>query len=148
HLRGELAGMGSETDPVERDLGVVAPSPPAVPRELECELHVLSRGERGEQVEVLEHDPDVPAAPGGETVRLHLVDAHTVDDDRTARRGVDSGDEGAERALAGTRRAHDREQLTPPDVEVDTGDAHLGRVPLPPDAGEVADLDQGRAGGG
>ena len=56
------------------------PSADPIGAELDREFDVLERGERRQQVEVLEHDPDVLTTPAGEAVGPHRVDPGTPDD--------------------------------------------------------------------
>ena len=140
---GNLRRVAGEADPLEGgDGGAFAESPSGAARsELDRQLDVLLGGERGEQMEVLEDDPDVAAAPRRQSVDLESVDAGVVDDQRARARLVDPGDQGAERALAGSGGTDDRDQLTAADLEIDVGDADLGGAALAPHSGQVARVD-------
>ena len=118
--------------------------------ELDREFDVLERGERRQQMEVLEHDPDVFTTPGGEAVGTHPVDPGASDDQRARGRLIDAGEQRAEGALAGAGRTDQRDEFAAAKIQVDVGDADLRGVAAAPDPGEVARLDEGRRarGGG
>ena len=67
-------------------------------REVERQHGVLERGQRRQQLEELEHDADVPAAPDGELLLAQQMDLLAVDRHRPVRRPVDAGDHVHDRA--------------------------------------------------
>ena len=93
-----LVGHLDLLEQVQRALG------PLGGREHVAEVHrqhdVLDDGQRGQQLEELEHDADGLAAPDRELVLVELVHRRAVDDDRARRGPVDAGDHVDERRLA------------------------------------------------
>jgi hypothetical protein len=142
HLCRQLAMVGGETDQLECCSRRVTalPASAAADAELERQLDVLVGGECWQQVEVLEDDPHVGAAPRGELIALHAVDPDPTHDERTRRWRVDPGQQRSERALAGTGGSDDGDQLAGVDVEIDARDPDLPGVALAPEAGQVSGL--------
>ena len=69
-------------------------------------------------------------------------DVDSANLDRTARRLVDSGDEIEQGALTGTRRPHQRDEVTQCDIEIDVHQHRNDLRAMLVILGEVADLDQ------
>ena len=65
----------------------------AAPRRSRAAGRILERGERRQQLEELENDPDVGAAPDCELLLAQLVETTPIDGDRAGRRPVDAGDD-------------------------------------------------------
>ena len=114
-----------------------------------------ARGERRHQLEELEDDADGAAAPDGELVLGHLVQAAAVDRHRPGRGPVDARDEVEDRRLAAARRAGDRHHLARGDGQVHAAqraEADPTRRPFPPSLAvgllHVGQLDDGRRGRG
>src|SRR5690606_771912 len=87
-------------------------------RQQQRQLHVLLRAERGHQVVELEYVSDVLAAPGRQLARTHAIDALPGNLDLAAGGRVQAADEVQERGLARTRGAHQRDEITGGDVQV------------------------------
>ena len=79
--------------------------------EVQRERGVLHRGERGHELEELEDDADVVAAPDGELLLGHLIQAAAVDRHRAGGGPVDARDEVDDGRLAAARRAGHRHHL-------------------------------------
>ena len=82
----------------------------ALAAKLERDLHVLDRGERGDQLEALKHEPHFLAAQPGALVLVHRRQVGVVEDDLAVRRGVEAGEESEECRLAAARRPDDRDE--------------------------------------
>ena len=105
------------------------------------QLDVLERRGAGEQVEGLEHEADLPVADLGALVAVEPRDVDAVEEVAARRRPVEAADDVHERALAGARRAHDRDELARRDRERDAVErAHLDLAHLV-DPDEVLDPD-------
>ena len=89
--------------------------------------HVLLGGQRGEQVEELEDEPDVVAAELGELLVVESLVVEAANRDRARGGRLERADDMEQRALAGSGRAHDRDHLALFDRQVDAvQSAHLG----------------------
>src|ERR1700722_2860088 len=90
--------------------------------------HVLLRGKRGDEVELLEDETDLPTPYLGEPgVRrgTHLV---AFEPDRPARRGVERTEKLKQGALARSARPLQRQEFAGLDVEVDVVESQDGRA--------------------
>ena len=94
----------------------------------------------GEQVELLEHEPDPSVPDVGEVLLVHDADVDAGQAVRAGGRDVEAAEDVHQRRLARSRRAHDRDVVALGDDEVDAaqrlhldraggvGLAHLGQV--------------------
>jgi hypothetical protein len=87
--------------------------------EVDGEDNVLEDGEGGEELEELEDDADVGAAPASEFVLAHVVDRLTSDEDLAAGRAVDAGDQVKQSGFPGAGGTDDADELALVDVERD-----------------------------
>ena len=72
---------------------------------------VLVRGQRRDEVEELEDEPDLLAAQPRERVLVEPRDVDAVDEHVAGRRRVEAGDQAEQRGLAAARRPDDRHEL-------------------------------------
>src|SRR5262245_14374644 len=111
----------------------------------ERELHVLERGEHGNQVVHLEDEPDVARAPRGQLAGGHVRQLVTRDGDTAGRGHVEAAEQIEQGGLAGAARAHECHEVAGVDVEVQS----LQHVDLlataPIDLAEPARSDQALA---
>jgi hypothetical protein len=104
------------------------------------EHDVLQRGEMGEEVERLEHHPDVPAKPVHIDVRgMHREAVH---DKRSSLDRLEAVDRPQQRALARSRWADDDDDLALVNRERDATEHMKGTEVLV----DVVELDHGLAG--
>ncbi len=75
--------------------------------ELERQHHVLERGERGQELERLEHEAEQPLAQRGARVLVERAERLAVHVDLARGRLVEAGEQSEQRRLAGARRADD-----------------------------------------
>ena len=112
--------------------------------ELERHRHVLDRGEPGEQVEVLEHEPDRRAGAAGPVAAADMpADGGAVDDDLAARRLLERAGDRQQGALARSARAHDGHQLAGRDRQVDLAQRVHGGGAVAVDLGDARELEHG-----
>jgi hypothetical protein len=83
------------------------------------ERDVFGHGEVRQQVEGLEHEPEVTPAPEREGIVVGIVDHVAVEAHFAAIGTVEPGDHVEQRGLAGTGLAHDRHPFTGSDREID-----------------------------
>ena len=103
-----------------------ARSAPPTPAVEERQLHVGLRAGAREQVEGLEHEPDVLVAQRGEFVLRQLADLLALDRDAPGRRPVQQPDDVHQRGLPRAGGSHDRDHLALADVHGDVAQcAHL-----------------------
>ena len=117
------------------------------PGDRERQRDVLLRRQRRQQVERLEHEPDVLAAQARERAVGHRGDLLAADPDRPGRRPVEPGEQVHERGLAGAGRAHDGRELAGGDVERDAAQGVDGGVAVAVAAGDGGRRDGGGRGG-
>ena len=86
------------------------------------ERHVLERAHPLEQVEELEHEPDVLPPQARTAVLVLAGERHPCQHDLAARRRVDAGDQLQQRRLPAPRRPDDRHELAGGDLEVDAAE--------------------------
>ncbi len=136
----EIAGV-ADTDAVEQR------APPARERsghgemrEARGQQHVFERRQRREEMELLEDEPDMIAAPAVAGGFAEAGDVFAVPRDASRQRPLDSREDAGERGLAGTRRTLDRdtrasgniealdgEEVEPRAARQAIGDADVGR---------------------
>src|SRR5690606_9778028 len=113
-----VRGAVRQAHQLQRALRVALALRAAELRQQQRQLHVLLRAERGHQVVELEYVSDVLAAPGRQLARTHAIDALPGNLDLAAGGRVQAADEVQERGLARTRGAHQRDEITGGDVQV------------------------------
>jgi hypothetical protein len=91
-----------------------------VTREVKRQDRVLQRRQGRQQLEELEHDPDVLPAPRGELLLAHLIDPPATDGNRPGGWTIDACDHVDDRRFAAAGRPHDRDQLPGGDRQIDT----------------------------
>src|SRR5205085_5943250 len=83
-------------------------------------LDVVDRAHPRDQVERLKDKADLPVANPGELVLGQVGDVIAVEDVGARAREVEAADDVHQRALAGARRSHDRDEFSFRDMERDT----------------------------
>src|SRR5699024_4965322 len=101
----------------------------------ERESDVLGRGERGDEVEVLEDVTDLAATQRGTLLGPEAAHRGAPDLDDARVGGVEPASDVEERRLAGARRTHDGDELARTDVEVDAVERVDGILARPVGAG-------------
>src|ERR687895_436071 len=114
----EAVGQPNRLHEAPQPLGV---GPLAGDREREHD--VLLRREDRQEVEELEDEAELVAAQPGQVAVVQLGDLDAVEDDRAARRAVESGEDVHQRRLAGPGRAHDGAVATALEIDADTGES-------------------------
>src|SRR5262249_4715546 len=94
------------------------------------------------EVVELEHEAHVRRAPPREVAAAQPVDALAVDHDRSRRGRVEPADQVQQRRLARARRAHQRDEVTTRNVEVDAVQDLDRLAAAPIRLGDAADLDE------
>src|SRR6202042_2890506 len=94
----------------------------------------------------LEDDADGAAAPDGQLLLGHLVQAPALDRYRSWGGPVDAGDEVDDGALAAARRAGDRHHLARRDGQVDAAERRKPDPTAAVDLLHAGQLDDGRSG--
>src|SRR5919198_6505816 len=103
---------------------------PHLAKQLECalpgaadrrqlRLDVLERGQRRDQVELLEHEAERPEPERRELVVGELGQITTLEEDTAGARAVERSQQLQERRLAGAARALERDELAGSDIEID-----------------------------
>ena len=92
------------------------------PGEQQRQLHVLIGGEHRQQVQVLEHEPDVFRPPVGQLARSHRAHFRSGHPDAAAGGLIQSGEQVEQGGLARPRRAHQRGKRSLGDVEREAGE--------------------------
>ena len=129
----ELISLVAHLDELEELRGPCPPFPRrTAPGEVHRQHHVLGHGQRRDQLEELEHDPDVPAPPPGEIVLGRPAQVQPGDRDGAASLLVDAGHDVEQRGLAAPGTADDRDQLARRDLQ-----RHAAERPERPRAGRV-----------
>ena len=145
---GQLVGLVGDADRSSSCWRAVAP---LAGRDLLGEVHrqhhVLGHGQRRQQLEELEHQPDVAAPPGSQPGLRQRPQIGAGGPDGPRGGPVDPGEQVQQRRLAAARAPDDRDELALGDVEAEVvdGDELAGcqRVGLD----DVADLDRVVHGG-
>ena len=83
---------------------------------------MLERGRARQQVELLEHEPDLEVPDPRELVRRKTRDALAVEQVAAAARGVEAPEQVHERGLAGAGGPHDRHELAALDRDRDAAE--------------------------
>ena len=108
------------------------------------ELDVRERRGARDEVEALEHEPDLAVAHDRQRVPVERRDVDAVEQVAAGRADVETADDVHQRALAASRRAHDRDVLAGGDVEADAAERVHRGVALAVDLREVAERDDRR----
>ena len=110
-LAGPLPAAGGQADRFQRFGRPLAREAFVARTEKQRKLHVFEGGQHRHKAEILEHEPDLPVAQFRATVLVQLRRVLAVQQKLSGGRIVQQAQEMAERGLAGTRRAHERQQL-------------------------------------
>src|SRR5690606_22475892 len=144
---GELAGLVpgalGQTDQAQRHLGAPGPLGAAHLAQQQRQLDVLLRAQHRQQVVELEDEADVLGAPARQFAGLELVDALAVDADAAGGGRVQAADQVQQGGLARARRAHQGDEGTALDLEVDAVQHFHLLLAAGVVLGELPDLDQG-----
>jgi len=108
------------------------------------QLHVFDRGGARQQVESLEHEPDLAVANRRQLVVREVGDVTAVEQVASARRAVEAAEDVHERRLAGPGRPDDGDELAPADVEGDAAEGVHRRALHGVGLGDVVRGDQRR----
>ena len=136
---GKLVRLLGEPEEVEEIPSALAGLPPRRPCNDSRERHVLERAHPFEQVEELEHEPDVLAPQARTAVLVPAGERHPCQHDLAARRRVDAGDQLQQRRLPAPRRSDDRHELAGGDLEVDAAERPHRRLVGPEAPAEAVD---------
>ncbi len=99
------------------------------PGDVEGQRDVLRRGQRRQQVELLEDEADAVAAQLGQLPVRQARELHVADEHPAAADRVEAGQAVHQRRLARTGRPHDRREPAPGEVQVDA--AQRGDLGVP-----------------
>src|SRR5579862_2227814 len=125
-LRRQMIGLIAQADELQVMAGARKPLPlRPFAREVERQHRILERRQRRQQLEKLEDDADVSAAPDRELFLAHRVDPPPVNRDRAGGRPVDPRDQVQDRRLPTPRRPDDRHQLPRTDRQIDTAQRRI-----------------------
>ncbi len=114
-----------------------------LPGDRQREEDVLLRGERRDEVEGLEDEPDPAAAQHREVAVVECAQFGVADEDPAFGEIVEPGEAMQQCGLAGTRRPHDRGELAAAEGNGHVVEGAHGRFALSIDLGPV--LDPGRS---
>src|SRR5438093_6737468 len=117
-LAREMLTPCGEADEREAALRLLAHEAPLVAGDDEREGDILSDGLARQQLEILEHDSDLPAQPVDARPR-HPSDVLPVHDDASGRGELFADEEPDERGLAGAGCADEKDEVAGVDPEVD-----------------------------
>src|SRR5687768_8579618 len=121
-----MAGAMGEADAVQQRRRTFPPLGPSVAEGHHRGLDVLHRGERGDEVEALEHEADVTRPQPGEGGVVEGRELLSVEGEGPRRRLVEGSEELQQRALARAARPFDGHELARADGEIDAVEsAHL-----------------------
>ncbi len=112
----------AEANAFQRDSRPVAALPPRHPGIDHGQRHVLQHRSVGQQVERLEHEPDLAAPPGGPFRFTHPGRVGPVEEVGAGRGLVQEAEQVEQRRLPRARRPDDRQVLPRLDDKVDPGD--------------------------
>ena len=104
--------------------------------ELERKHHILERGERGQQLEGLEHETEQPLAQGRARVLVHGRQRQAVDVDFAGGRAIEPRQKPEKGRLAGARRTDDGDAGTGLDGERNAVEDGQWIVAAPDDLGQ------------
>src|SRR5438105_9049738 len=127
-MRGKVRLARRETDLVEK---AARPVPKRrAPKAARCErrLDVLERGQRRDQVELLEHESERVQAQLRKPAVAERLQREAVEEELAAVRAIERAEQLKQRRLAGAARTFDRDELARLDDEVDRVDSVDRRV--------------------
>ena len=110
------------------------------------QFHVLHHIELGQQIEELEHEPDLAVANGGKLPRGGVLDHHAVELDRPFGGRVQAAEDVHQGGLAAPGRADDRDEFALPDVQRDIIQGADFLLAEAIDFADVAEFDEGHGG--
>src|SRR5262245_27096609 len=87
-------------------------------RQQQWKLHIALGRQDGQQVVELKNEADVLRSPPGQLPAAQLVDPDAPYVDRASGRRIETADQIEQGGLAGTRRPHEREEVTLRNIEV------------------------------
>src|SRR5581483_1393140 len=108
-----------EADALEQLLHPLAAVAPCEVRRRERRLDVLRRGERRDEVELLEHEPEGGAPQPRQLGVPHRSEVASLEEDGALARAVEAAEQLEQRRLAGAARSDHREEVAAVDHEVD-----------------------------
>src|SRR5579859_3257717 len=117
HLVGKVVETIAQADRLEGGGGPLAPFAGSDTGIGERELDVGQRGGPGDQVEALKHETDLAVADAGKSGLVELADVDAVDPVPAPAWHVETADDVHHRRLAGSRGAHDGDEVPPFDGE-------------------------------
>lgn len=106
-----------QPDPLQERAGFTFAA--AIAAQLERHEHVLERGERGDELEILENETDVLIAHAGTAVLVHRLDRLAGQNHLSRSRAVEPGAETEKGGLAAARGPDDRERVAGGEGEID-----------------------------
>ena len=116
-LHGEVVQAVAEPDAMQQLARAVGRA--GLAAQLERYLHVLERGERGNQLEALKDEPDFFATELRALVLAEGRQVGVVEEHLTARRCIKTGEQAEQRRLAAARRPDDGDEGALRDAERD-----------------------------
>ncbi len=144
-LNREMVEPLAETDLFKKRAGLGAVG--AARTEFEGDEDVLQRGERREELEVLEDETDAFVAEGGAGVFGKVVQATTIEGDGTGGRGVETGAETEQGRLTTPGGADDGHGVARLDGKVDVVEDGEGAAGDAVGFGETVGFEEGHEGG-
>ena len=129
HRRRSLVGPVRQVEPVEEFVGACHAGLAAVVCAEHRRLDVLERGEPGDQVVELEHQPDLDAPEVIEVAGMTTEEVAS-DLDGAGVGLLERGEQVEQRRLAGTGGAGEHGELAASDLEVDVVEGDRSAVPL------------------
>ena len=108
-----------QSELVEQLIGTLSRPAPGAWTELVDDEQVLARGQKRNEIDGLEDEPDGVAAKLGELLGAVAGDVAAADDDGAGGRREQTAGDRAERRLARTGRPDEREDLVGADGEID-----------------------------
>ncbi len=107
------------------------------------QLHILHHVELGQQVEELEHEPDLAVANGGKLPRRGVLDHHAVQLDGPLGGRVQAAEDVHQRGFAAAGRADDGDEFTLLDVQRDVVQGADFLLAKAVDLADIAEFDEG-----
>jgi hypothetical protein len=108
------------------------------------QFDIFQRSCPGEQVEALEYEAEKMAADQGPLIAPQPADADPIEQIIACRRRIETADDIHRRRLARSGRAHNGNELSLPDHEINTGERIHGCGASAINLGDGAKLDEGR----
>jgi len=142
-LGGAVGEAVAHADDLEGLPGLASPLPQREAAVDERQFHVLLGRRPGEEVEGLEDEADLAVPDGGEFVAGEGRDVTAFDEVGARGRPVEAADDVHEGRLAGAGRAHDAEELTRADAQIDTPQGRHRKAGFPVEFADPRELEQG-----